>query len=337
MSVGGVFQIITNSGKQDNMIMNTNVLMERLKEISAEKFLRLKQKNPNLTDNEILNMTQDWMPTLAAIERTHIVFTNSTFKPFVAMAHEYSKTDPRGGRIEFGHSFHFTLPVYGEFVNDSVVYIKLEGFEARNPADKVRYVEYLGHRIFKTTKFKHNELEIDTYTSDRYNIYWQYKLPQNKEQAYLKNIGQEIPKQGYLIADPENDEVREYRYFGDGPQTFKTVQPTLELWIPLLFWFKDVQTSLPNFLLSYGQTNVEIMLENEENLVAYSNNSETTGPVYNPPQIKECSLYTNHIFMMPEVHKIFINNFGMQLIRVTRTHKTTLQNRDDNILLQQLK
>lgn len=338
MSVGGVFTLITNTGIQDKLIMATDELMQRMRTIGCTRLENLRLKYPGLSDELIIKKDYNWMPTLAAIEKTHTVFVNSTFKPYVSIAHEYSKTNASGGQAKLGQSFIFKMPVIGEFVSDSVVHIRLENFAAINNLDKVRYVELLGHRLLKTTKFKLNENELDSYTADRYNIYWQFKVPPNKEEAYLRNIGQETPKTGYLTADPTVDEVREYRYFGDGPQTFKRSQPTLDLWIPLLFWFKDVHTALPNFLFPYGQTNIEIELEREENLVAYANYSGSQGTIYTPPVVTTCELYTSHIFMLPEVHKIFIKRFGFQLIRVTRTHRVTnLTETDGSVFLQQIK
>jgi hypothetical protein len=338
MSVGGVFTIINNKGIQDKLIMATDHLMERIQKISEKRLTVLRNKYPGISDVEIMKKDLDWMPSISQIDKKHTVFVHATYKPFVAIAHEYSKTMPRGGEAVLGQSFNFTMPVYGEFVNDAVLYIKLDGFKAKSSLDKVRYIEMLGHRICKNIKFKLNQLELDSYTSDRYSIYWQYKLPQHKESGYLRNIGQEIPKEGFLTADPTVDEIREYRYFGDGPQTFKTIQPALELWIPLLFWFKDIQTALPNFLFPYGQTDIEIELEKEEQLVAYANYSGSTGVIYNPPVVKECSLYMNHLFILPQVALIFRSRFSFQLVRVTRTHKVfNLSKSEDAVLLQQLK
>lgn len=339
MSIGGVFQLITNDGIQDKLIMATDKLRERIKEIGCKKLKELRSMNPGKTDQQLLKLDTSWMPSLAAIEKTHIVFINSTFKPFVAMAFEYSKTMPTGGTApKLGSSMSFTLPVYGEFVNDAVVYIKLDNFQAVLNADKVRYVEMIGHRLFKRTSFKLNQQELDSYTPEKYNIHWQYKVPVGKEEGWLKNIGQEVPKLGFLTADPTNDEVREYRWFGDGPQTFRSVQPALEMWIPLLFWFKDIQTALPNFLFPHGQTNIDIDLESESNLVAYANYSNTTDAVYTPPTVTDCALYVNHIFLLPELHKIFVAKFGFQLIRVTKAiNEIPLQTSQGSVLLQAIK
>ena len=189
MSVGGVFQLITNVGLQDKLIMATEDLMDRVKQISKERLACLRLKNPGVSEADLMNMEQDWMPTLAAIEKSHIMFVNATLKPFVAMAHEYSKTPPRQGIPNLNSTFSFTLPIIGDFVNDAVMYIKLTGLSAVSALDKVRYVEYLGHRLIKKATFKVQNQPIDYYTSDHYNAYFQYKVPTGKETGYLRNIG----------------------------------------------------------------------------------------------------------------------------------------------------
>jgi hypothetical protein len=339
MSTGGVFQLINNDGLQDKIIMGTERLRERLKEIMCKKLEMLRKQFPGKSDKELASMSINWAPAISEIEKTHIMFLSSSYKPFVSMAFEYRKTAPTGGSTpNLGQRMIFTMPVYGDFVNDAVINLKLTGLQANLPQDKVRFIEMLGHRIFKKTTFKLAQHELDSYGPEKYNVHWQYKVPVGKENGYLRNIGQEIPKVGLLTADPSVDEVREYRYFGDGPQTFKTVQPTIELWIPLLFWFKDIQTALPNFMFPHGQTDIEIELESEANLVAFANYSGTTSPVYTPPTIRDCFLYMNHIYLLPEIHEIFVKKFGFQLIRVNRLHKISqLTKRDDNILLHDIK
>lgn len=68
MSTGGIYQLIANTGRQDSLIMATELLNRRLKEIR-----RLRCKNPAIRDKT---------PTLVDIERTHILFMNAHFKPF---------------------------------------------------------------------------------------------------------------------------------------------------------------------------------------------------------------------------------------------------------------
>lgn len=326
MSNGGVTQLITNNGIQDKLIMATDKLMKRLQQISYEKLTSLRHKYPYKSDKELLSMDSNWTPTLNSIEKSHIMFVNSSFKPFVAMTHEYSRTPPRKGKAELGNTFSFTLPIIGEFVNDAVMYIKISGLSAVSALDKVRYVEFLGHRLMKKVAIKVQNHLFDEYGSDEMNAYWQYKVPIQKETGYLRNIGQEVPKIGYLTADPTVDEVREYRLFGDGPQTFKQKQLDVEMWIPLLFWFKDIKTALPNFILPMNQTDIEITLEEGSKLIAFADHGG--GGKYNIPTVSECFLYVNHLFLLPEINRIFVSRFGFQLIRVHRRQDKTILDTD---------
>jgi len=335
MSTGGPFQLISNTGIQDRLLMSTQSLLKNVRKIGLRKIAELRKLYPNKTDREISLMDEAWMPTLRSIEKSHILFINSSFKPFVAMAREYSRTPCAQGNPLLGTKATFTLPIIGEFVNDMVVHIKLKGLSAVSPLDKVRYVEFLGHRLAKKVTFSVQGQVIDTYTTDDQNAYFQFRVPLHKEIGYLRNIGQEIPHNGYLTADPAHDEVREYRRFGDGSQTFKNKQIDVDLWIPILFWFKDVENSLPNFLLPMGQTEIELELEKEENIISYADYGG--GGKYNVPTIDECSLYINHIFLLPEIHKIFITRFGFQLVRVHKQFTKTLKQGDGNVRLHTLK
>lgn len=68
MATGGIFQIITNDGKQDRMLMATALLHDRLDKIWRVK----KALNPGLKDDDVRVL-----PSLIDIEKTHILFTNA--------------------------------------------------------------------------------------------------------------------------------------------------------------------------------------------------------------------------------------------------------------------
>ncbi len=336
MSTSGVFSLITNDGIQDKLLTNNAMLSERIKQVSYLRFKAIQDKYPKLTISEIEKQYKDaWMPTLMELEKTHVLFINPSFKPFVTLAHEYSKTVPRGGKPDLGNTFSFSLPIIGQFINDPVLHVRLSGFAATSALDKVRYCELIGHRLMKKVSLKVQNAAMDSYTPDAMNVHYQFKVPQHKETGYLRGVGQEIPNLGFLTADPTVDEVREYRYFGAGAQTFKNTQPVLDMWIPLLFWFKDVQCSLPNFILPLNQTEIEIEFEGQANLIAYSDYGG--GGAYTAPSVAECSLFLNHIYLNEDVFKIFIGKYGFQLIRVHLTHTEQINKSSDKILLQQLK
>lgn len=81
MATGGIFTIITNDGKQDRMLMATALLHERLRAINAYKTRTNGGRADSLSN----------LPTLLDIEKTHILFTNAHFKPFIPLYCIYNK------------------------------------------------------------------------------------------------------------------------------------------------------------------------------------------------------------------------------------------------------
>lgn len=331
----GVFQIMVNNGQEDKFLLQVNELNDYINRIALEKIKLERAKNPSVSIDQLKNNPSIWMPTMSEIEKKYIMFTNSTFRPFVAIAHEYCRSVASQGVPELGKTSVFTLPIVGEFINDCVFHIKLSGLSSVDNRDKVRYVEYVGHRLMKQVSIKVSGVTLDTYVSDNYTINYEFKIPNHKVPGYLRCVGHETPKLAYLTADPTADEFRECRYFTNGHQTFKQTQTSLDLWIPLLFWFKDPQCSLPNFLLPKMQTDIEIALEDAGSLVAIANYGG--GGAYNKPIIEKCELYANNIYLLPEIFKIFKNRFGFQLIRVHRSQSQVVNTSSQSILLRNLR
>ena len=200
----------------------------------------------------------------------------------------------------------------------------------------------LGHRIFSSVRFKIQGNLIDEYFPEECNAYYNFHVPPNKRVGWLRNMGQEMPTLGYLTADPRADESREYRWFGRGPQTFKASHDSVELWVPILFWFRDLKHAIPNSVIPFGQTRIELDISPDIDLISYS--TPTTAPfstanppgAYVSPKIEKCDLYTSHIFMMPFMHDIFLKNYGFSLIRVHRRHKKLMTLSSDRIKLNSL-
>lgn len=100
MATGGIFKLITNDGKQDRLIMATELLQNRLAAIAAAR-----AADPTIADAT---------PTLADIERTHILFMNAHFKPYAAIGYEYNKVPPQAGNVALGETVLFSIPLYTE-------------------------------------------------------------------------------------------------------------------------------------------------------------------------------------------------------------------------------
>jgi hypothetical protein len=106
MSAAGVFNLQTNDGKADRIILALDYLKKRLSDITCYR------KAQGM---------KDIMPTLRDIEKTHILFTNAHFKPFVACAQEYMKVRPSSGTPSLGNTIQFQIPQFGDFFHDIVM------------------------------------------------------------------------------------------------------------------------------------------------------------------------------------------------------------------------
>jgi Large eukaryotic DNA virus major capsid protein len=236
MSAGGVFKLIANDGKADRMIMATELLNQRIKDIMC---MRARQG------------FQDPTPTLVDIERTHILYVNSHFKPFAAIGYEYNKVNPNSGTPTFGGDVQFSIPQFGDFFADMVINAVLApvactaGTVPAFPADIgtssastvgnsrisytndtvagvcmrytytyvdandnalavgsaatnfIRYCEYPGERLFAKVKFEVNGNPLDDYDVTAMIFKQKYGLLPNKVVGWKRLVGQEVPVEAY--------------------------------------------------------------------------------------------------------------------------------------------
>ena len=293
--------MITNDGKQDRMLMASELLSQRLAEIKAS---RVHMDNPN--------------PTLSDIERTHILFMNAHFKPFAAMAYEYNKVTANNPTL--GSKVQFSIPQFGDFFSDMVVYVKLtaptvsvSGNTTSHPTTDCglfRWCDYPGERLFQKVSFDVNGNPLDEYYPDTYNMHRQFYVTTDKMQGWNINMGQESSIEAqYKYYDqasspqpPSNSRVMlNYR---DGYQTYKRSHDDLEMLIPLLFWFNtDPRLAIPSVAIPYGQRFINIDLASPQQLLRAivnpgANSSSTlTSPTVTTPVFANFDLYINNIFV----------------------------------------
>lgn len=320
MSTGGIFKLITNSGIQDKLLMATDYLTYRMKLIAKRNLSDL-HKDARGDKQPLLNLDESWIPDINAISKSHAIFINGAFKPFVASGFEYNRSEARGDS-SFGSDVTFTMPQFGDFINDAVVHIRISALEASDNRDRVRYVSMLGHKLLKNVKFKINSSVLDEYNSNDYNAFFEFKVPPEKKIGWLRGVGQEIPNKATLSSDPTYDMFQEYKWFGDGNQTFKQKHEPIDLWVPLLFWFKDIRNALPSIVIPYGQTDIIVTLASVDEIVGFADYGG--GGAYKSPTINKMELYINNIFMNPDIVKIFMAKFGFSLIRIHGHHNSIL-------------
>jgi hypothetical protein len=357
MATGGIFQLITNDGKQDRMLMASALLKQR---IDAARARRVASGNTDCT------------PTLYDIERTHILFTNAHFKPFAAIGYEYNKVSASAGASILGSSVTFSIPQFGDFFNDMVVHAvirqpDLQTGTSTNISDHnlMRWCSYPGERLLKNVKFEVNGNPLDEYNSDAVNFHREFSVQPNKKTGWGRCMGQEELEEGSLDqpnwvnsgVGPSAVVSRTVVSSKSGNQTptgQKSVNSDgdLELFIPLLFWCnKDPRLSVPSVAIPYGQRFINIDLASQDELVGivgrganaadpYSDNTVATGGglTAGSATLKFIELYINNIFVNPEVHNIFIKRIGFTLIRVHRKQTASTDGAsEESILLQQLK
>jgi hypothetical protein len=407
MSTGGIFQLITNDGKQDRMLMATDLLRSRLANVVV---LRKTQGKPDPT------------PMLTDIERTHILFVNAHFKPFAAIGYEYQSSRPTGSVTLGATGVQFSIPQFGDFIYDMVIYVELSNIRATEgvtptqgdvgfPANVAgqhyhRLVDQNGNslasgvprrnwvvmcdqpgsRFLKKVKFEVNSNPLGEYTSDVNAVHRETNVSTNHRTGWDRAVGQEVPVTGYegyaseqvgagrpdhtasggTIRAPNvvSKVARKQVKVVDGLQTPKVTHENIRMWMPLLFWFNsDPRLSIPSVAIPHGQRyiTVDIATLNEIAAVVPSTFIETSAvPAVLPTgmttalqnrtrpflldnsilenvTVNQMLLYTNNIFVNPEVHDIYIKRIAFNLVRVHRIHTQNLTKLTDDIQLNQLK
>jgi hypothetical protein len=297
-----------------------------------------------------------------------------------------------------------TTGVYTKYTHQ---YVDIQGnvLTVGAPASNfVRYAEYAGQRLFKKVKFEVNGNPLDEYTSEAYMYHQKFKVAPNKQVGWSRLVGQEVAIDAYSdilsvagssnypasVTDLEDvngdaagaapvsasQTTRRLTQVVNGPQTPKAVQPALDMWIPLIFWFnKDPRLSIASVSIPYGQRFITIDIANQSDILfaapgnlflrlttefqtsagtdkgkanaqAVSDVKKfvTTTPVLannsvidTTQAITSMELYINNIFVNPEIHDIYIKRIGFSLIRVHRYQQNRVAVNADNILLSQLK
>ena len=208
-AAGGVFKLIANDGKQDRLLMATSLLNARIKDVMCA---RSKAGQRDIT------------PTLADLERTHVLFMNAHFKPFAAIGYEYNKVRPQSGTSQLGNTVTFSIPQFGDFFADIVVRTRLSAATTAaavvpavpappagidfvewvdadgttlapgaNYQDNVRYCEYPGVKLFTSVRFDVNGNPLDEYTDYCASFFRKYHVSHGKETGFNRLVGQEVP------------------------------------------------------------------------------------------------------------------------------------------------
>jgi len=338
MSTGGVFILVSNDGRMDQMLIGNETLRDNIAAVKARRAAAGEA---------------DINPSLGDLERSHVLFVNAHFKPYVAISLQYFKVS--ANNVTLGSEVQISVPQYGDFFADMVANVVIRApttsytGEATQASDVVlyRHCEYPGERLFEETRFEVNSNLLDSYNNEAYVLHRQFSVPQDKMVAWKRCMGQEVGAEAttavpdtHTTAAPVTAHLRTQVY--NGYQTPKPVHEDLNMWIPQLFWFnQDARLAFPSVAVPYGQRFVTFRLTQASNLYyAHINpaaDAELTSPTLSTPQISTFDLYINNLFLLPEVHDIFIDRVAFTLVRVHRRQVQNCNKSADRIHLVQLK
>lgn len=331
-SAFGVFQIVANDGRQDAMLMATELLNQRIAQIKMAR-------------QQAGFAMQDQYPTILDIERTHIIFPTAHFKPFAAIAFEYHREEPEG-QARLNANIRYSIAQYGDFFADMVHYMKFvpltyTSASADPNKDVFRYADFVGERLHKLVKFTVNGNNLDSFTNDCYVTHRKFCIAPNKIDGYKRLVGQELSREAYLAQSTSTQPLSRTKLeVFDGYQTPRKSHPALEVTVPLLFWFcRDFRLSIPSVAIPYGQRFITIQTPESSELVELvspaSADGSDTGSL-GPLEFDTIALYVNNLFVNAEIHDIFIRRIGFTLIRVHLWHEQELSTQTGRVKLDSL-
>ena len=338
MAAIGYFNLIINKGKEDLLINNNDTLIKNIK------------KNPN--------------EPLKAVLKTHDLLIHSKFKPFVNSGYEYQKVKSKGDYL-FGNSVYFSIPQYGEFINDVVANVRISKaeFEEKNipkPGDSEEnnYYPRNGENWngepgnYSYTLFNHFNEPVSSNSYCNLISYCEFPGERIFEKVAFSVNGNPLDEYCYNVASmmrdmtiPENKLTGYRKIIGQNEilQTPKFAHEKTNLWIPLLFWFcKDVSVAFPSVAIPSGQRFIHFNIAKSDKifqetpyLYIVQTRIENGKTYYDKRAWKTTSnldvtlelleLYANNIFVPPEIHEMYINNITTSLIRVYQIHKMNLK------------
>jgi len=110
----------------------------------------------------------------------------------------------------------------------------------------------------------------------------------------------------------------------------------MEIFLPLQFWFCDPKFAMSNYNISYDKTYIEIDLASQNELISIADYANDGGK-YTPPTVLDCSLYTNHIYTLPEIAELFVYKNSFNIVRIHKSMNRILNKSYDMVILDQLR
>ena len=270
------------------------------------------------------------------VRKTHSLFVNTTFKPLVSIAYGYSSVGVTPLPL-FGSSCRLKIPINGDFILDQAINLQVSSLTAANKDNRVRWFDFIGHRIIKEVRLVMDGVILDRYGAEEMEMYYRFHVSKNEKIGWMRCVGQETPRLGSFLQDPTNQAVREQKLIYDGFQTQKFSHDELNLYIPLLFWYNvDPAFAISNFNITFDKFFVEIDFADISDCIAVIDYVGDGGK-FVQPKVLACNLITNHVYTTPEVAELFKHRTQFSIVRVHKRVERILNKPFDSILINDIK
>lgn len=120
-----------------------------------------------------------------------------------AIGFEYNKVNSSSGNSILGSDVTFSIPQFGDFFHDMVLYVKLKqpvltvsGAVSDQPL--MRWCAYPGERLLEQVEFEVNGNPLDKYFDTDVNFHREFSVQPNKVLGWERCVGQEEAESGYL-------------------------------------------------------------------------------------------------------------------------------------------
>jgi hypothetical protein len=358
---GGGYAITNNEGRLDQLILGNDVLKQRIAyvrsyraELIRQGKLRPEEANPSLGD----------------IEQTHIIFVHGNFKSYASTNFEYYRANPQGGSSSLKTNattpVDFQIPQYGDFIGDVVAHVVLnfptytetDAVTSGTPDWLIRACDYPGLRLLQNVSLSVNSNDLDTYDSEISVFTNQFMVPPHKRDAFDRCVGQEakhlVPQTswGMVSMNSITDTTatvlpRMWGTFTNGAQTPRNAlvaaSSSIEMFIPLNLFHSDIRLALPAVCLPSNQRYFRLVLASTQQMFGFAPSAATMATTNHPAAnmqgavISTLELFINNIFVHDEVHEIFIDRVGFNLIRIHKAQDFNLSVASDQPQLSQFK
>ena len=280
-------------------------------------------------------------PVMRDVTESHNVLFHRTYRPHVAMGHEYVVCRPSGGaaasRLQVGSSTTatFAFPAPADFIGDMFFRVRFP-VQTASGTTRYRYCAFPGVRMFERVELRVDGNDpIQSYETDDVVLKMRMEvLGGDLHDPWCAEHGQAIEN----TAETHANMHTAVHHFKEGPQTPKAVQPMLEMVPPLHFdCCSDPGRALFDPMLPRDLRRVVVTMAPLEKLIGAVDPYEVATTLDITSIEISIELYVHIMVVDPMVRDIVEARPQVRLIRGHQSLHRTLSQDETSVPLKQLR